>query len=38
MGRWAEGEPIEVLDPGLTPEDAAAVAAQLHETLGVEGS
>ncbi len=40
MGRWAEGETIEVLEPnpGLDDADAAAVAEQLHETLGVEPS
>ncbi len=38
MGRWAEGETIEVPDPGLDDADAAAVAEQLHETLGVEPS
>ena len=38
MGRWAEGETLGVVDPGLDDADAAAVAEQLHETLGVEAS
>ncbi|BAM04591.1 hypothetical protein PSMK_24320 [Phycisphaera mikurensis NBRC 102666] len=36
LGRWAEGDTLDVADPGLTDEDAVAVAAQLHEALGVE--
>ena len=36
MGRWAAGPTLRVVDPGLTDADAAAVAQQLHEVLGVE--
>lgn len=36
MGRWAEGERLEIPDPNLDDADAAAVAKQLHETLGVD--
>lgn len=36
MGRWSQDDTLEIPDPVLSEADAAAVAAQLHETLGVE--